>query len=84
MAALRAQDTSYNEIANGLNADEVPNQTDGTWRSQTVNLVAASKAYDDLGVPPSDRTNDSRPVSYRMWAGLVDWYNDDKHMPAGS
>jgi hypothetical protein len=32
MTALRADGTSYNEIANALNADAVPTKQGGIWR----------------------------------------------------
>ena len=43
MATLREQGTSYNEIANTLNADRVPTKQGGIWRSQTIkNIVQAA------------------------------------------
>ena len=43
MATLREQGTSYNEIANTLNADNVPTKQGGIWRSQTIkNIVQAA------------------------------------------
>jgi DNA invertase Pin-like site-specific DNA recombinase len=36
MQGLRADGTSYNEIANALNADSVPTKNGCVWRSQTV------------------------------------------------
>ena len=43
MATLRKEGTSYNEIANVLNADKVPTKQGGIWRSQTVkNIILAN------------------------------------------
>ena len=43
MQALRAEGTSYNEIANTLNDDNVATKQGGTWRSQTVkNIIEAA------------------------------------------
>ena len=43
MQALRAEGTSYNEIANTLNGDSVATKQGGIWRSQTVkNIIEAA------------------------------------------
>ena len=43
MATLRKEGTSYNVIANVLNADKVPTKQGGIWRSQTVkNIIQAN------------------------------------------
>jgi site-specific DNA recombinase len=43
MQALRAEGTSYNEIANNLNTDSVATKQGGIWRSQTVkNIIEAA------------------------------------------
>jgi hypothetical protein len=43
MSILRERGTSYNEIANALNADKVPTKRGGIWRSQTVkNIIQAA------------------------------------------
>jgi DNA invertase Pin-like site-specific DNA recombinase len=39
MQALRADGTSYNEIAQTLNAERVPTKRNGTWGSQTVKNI---------------------------------------------
>ncbi len=39
MQALRAEGTSYNEIAQGLNDEGIPTKRNGTWGSQTVKNV---------------------------------------------
>jgi DNA invertase Pin-like site-specific DNA recombinase len=44
MQALRADGTSYNEIANALNADAVPTKKGGIWRSQTVKNILEAAA----------------------------------------
>lgn len=44
MQALRADGTSYNEIANALNASAVPTKKGGTWRSQTVKNILEAAA----------------------------------------
>ena len=44
MQALRAEGTSYNEIANSLNAGRVPTKQGGIWRSQTVKNILEAAA----------------------------------------
>ncbi len=44
MQALRAEGTSYNEIANTLNDDCVATKQGGTWRSQTVKNILEAAA----------------------------------------
>jgi DNA invertase Pin-like site-specific DNA recombinase len=44
MTALRANGTSYNEIANALNADSVPTKQGGVWRSQTIKNILTARA----------------------------------------
>jgi DNA invertase Pin-like site-specific DNA recombinase len=44
MQTLRAEGTSYNEIANTLNDDSVPTKQGGTWRSQTVKNILEAAA----------------------------------------
>lgn len=44
MQALRGDGTSYNEIANALNADAVPTKKGGIWRPQTVKNILEATA----------------------------------------
>ena len=44
MQRLRVDGISYNEIANCLNADDVPTKRGGTWRSQTVKNILEAVA----------------------------------------
>ena len=44
MQVLRSEGTSYNEIANCLNAGSVPTKKGGTWRSQTIKNILEAAA----------------------------------------
>jgi DNA invertase Pin-like site-specific DNA recombinase len=44
MQNLRSGGTSYNEIANSLNADRVPTKQGRTWRSQTIKNILEAAA----------------------------------------